>query len=70
MSDNLKPCPFCGGTELYEGQGFFDCLECGAHVELLGEWSEHWNRRAVTKHFGVETFETTDPNELDGGNNE
>ena len=44
------------------------CNACGAVEQLavLGSFEKY----VETKHFGVETFETTDPNELDGGNNE
>lgn len=50
MSEELKPCPFCGGepkvTER-EGFAFFWCGECGASSKIAkeSEAREYWNRR-------------------------
>lgn len=57
MSEELKPCPFCGSTKAsydndcgYDG-GFWEwiaCDECGAKVQ--GKNPEAlWNRRTVVK---------------------
>lgn len=52
MSDKLKPCPFCGGMNLYYVAGRFygvECSDCGA--KLVGafrteeEVAEAWNSR-------------------------
>ena len=59
-SDNLKPCPFCGGeakaeealrsftVELWETYVYVVCKKCGATVEGAdeAEATEAWNRRA------------------------
>lgn len=52
MSEELKPCPFCGGTKIgireESGMIWAYCKECGA----MGEWDysenrakANWNRR-------------------------
>lgn len=47
----LKPCPFCGGTELYYFRGKFYALECAHCGARLGayktgeEAAEAWNTR-------------------------
>lgn len=47
----LKPCPFCGGTELYFFRGKFYALECAHCGARLGaykteeEVAEAWNTR-------------------------
>lgn len=55
MSEELKPCPFCGGTKIgireddeASGMIWAYCKECGA----MGEWDysengakANWNRR-------------------------
>lgn len=56
----LKPCPFCGGNDLYIGnrfdgallKAFVECAGCGAtgsEVDLLlgceEDAAEKWNRR-------------------------
>jgi Lar family restriction alleviation protein len=45
----LKPCPFCGGTDLIHYGDYIDCRSCDAS----GPWStdkatssELWNKRA------------------------
>ena len=58
----LKPCPFCGGTDLkihtaFDAQGWFRCASCQAEGPLaVAEFThdvlydlvvEAWNRRAV-----------------------
>lgn len=63
MSEELKPCPFCGGTKIgirdendeADGMIWAYCKECGA----MGEWdytlqkaAEHWNRRADNAEKG------------------
>lgn len=52
MSYNLKPCPFCGGMNLYYAAGRFyavECSDCGAKVvgafRTEEEAAEAWNRR-------------------------
>lgn len=52
MSDKLKPCPFCGGMNLYYAAGRFyavECSDCGAKVvgafRTEEEAAEAWNRR-------------------------
>ena len=52
MSDKLKPCPFCGGMNLYYAAGRFyavECSDCGAKVvgafRTEEEAAEAWNWR-------------------------
>lgn len=52
MNDKLKPCPFCGGMNLYYAAGRFyavECSDCGAKVvgafRTEEEAAEAWNRR-------------------------
>lgn len=55
MSEELKPCPFCGGKNLYRhkdsdglGQTWVWCADCGASGPVKEERShaiEAWNRR-------------------------
>lgn len=55
MTEELKPCPFCGGVayiaDSNEVLGFFvvKCLDCPArfsqHFESMKEAAEMWNRR-------------------------
>ena len=63
MSDELKPCPFCGGMNLYYAAGRFyavECSDCGAKVvgafRTEEEAAEAWNRRVQL---------TLTPDELD-----
>ena len=51
MGDKLKPCPFCGGMNLYYVAGRFygvECSDCGAKVvgafRTEEEVAEAWNR--------------------------
>jgi len=54
MSNELKPCPFCGGTKLHETSNgvenmFLECEECGADgpAEMTrAKMIAAWNRRA------------------------
>lgn len=55
MSEELKPCPFCGSKDVYfsEYDGFWTfeeyihCLGCGVVVKegCNGEVVEKWNKR-------------------------
>lgn len=52
MSVKLKPCPFCGGMNLYYVAGRFyavECSDCGAKVagafRTEEETAEAWNSR-------------------------
>lgn len=52
MENELKPCPFCGGTNLTmvscEGEhyaGCFTCHTCGPGGTSREEAIEAWNRR-------------------------
>ena len=58
--NKLKPCPFCGSTDIdygvytgtMRGFDYVQCQECGAEIhaaegkEYLKEVIERWNRRA------------------------
>lgn len=46
MSDQLKPCPFCGG-DAFEFAGVVGCDRCGASVSAFSkdEAIKAWNRR-------------------------
>ena len=53
MSDELKPCPFCGSSNFYSEKIEFDarvgCGNCGAKTRLYNtdeEAIEAWNKRA------------------------
>lgn len=56
MSGMLKPCPFCGNTEI-DVQNSVWCKRCGALVSFLKNWESlnpkdqviRWNRRAEVK---------------------
>lgn len=63
-TEALLPCPFCGGSDIGEGQvvGYsidssfytFGCRDCGA-VFIDGEAGE-WNRRAaIAKALNTDT---------------
>ena len=43
----LKPCPFCGGEAIEDGEWIF-CFECGVGYEIENEPEriDAWNRRA------------------------
>lgn len=53
MTDELKPCPFCGGAwgivrdEPIPGAGFVECIECGARggISRPDEAVRLWNAR-------------------------
>lgn len=52
MDNKLKPCPFCGGMNLYYAEGRFyavECVDCGGKVvgayRTEEEAVEAWNRR-------------------------
>ena len=61
MTENLKPCPFCGGeakskssVDVFGHEGFFSvlCRKCYArtgYYETEAEVIEAWNRRANEK---------------------
>lgn len=47
MSEELKPCPFCGGSDVSPSSFDVKCMECG--VEMPGGTERAiaaWNRRA------------------------
>lgn len=52
--EELKPCPFCGRSELEANLTYFngsiECLYCGCSLSLPTKSPEtqinHWNRRA------------------------
>ena len=59
MAD-LKPCPFCGGTDLHVVSVYgteyyvdcFTCTTCGPYGETYEEAIEAWNRRAEDGNSG------------------
>lgn len=66
----LKPCPFCGGTNLYYAAGRFNAVECGdCGGKVVGayrtekEAAEAWNTRAKVKESDVST-QSTDADDL------
>ena len=62
--DKLKPCPFCGSTEIdfgigtgtLRGFGYVQCENCGAEIREVTKCKnadtaiEAWNRRADDDH--------------------
>ena len=55
MSNELKPCPFCGGSAVIDSMGTgrasmkISCEDCGASVESGDTWIDEnsaWNTRA------------------------
>lgn len=56
MSEELKPCPFCGGEAEIGQRGdrrqstIYACTECGCRLETGEEWGfgRNWNTRAET----------------------
>lgn len=57
-TEDLKLCPFCGGTaeisECSDRSGYVVCTRCRQHGEIWGSYDysgkqmaiQHWNRRA------------------------
>lgn len=54
MTKNLKPCPFCGGKDLYVDAGEYRteyeirCVKCGGRVSYFDTYQQAanaWNRR-------------------------
>lgn len=49
--DELKPCPFCGGSNTikrssrYSNQVYHECNECGCSVAFYSEERDFWNTR-------------------------
>lgn len=61
----LKPCPFCGGMNLYCAEERFyavGCLDCGGKIvgayRTGKEAAEAWNTRAKVKESDVPTQST------------
>lgn len=65
MTDKLKPCPFCGGGDIYIGErdiggpreyslvAYARCLECGAQVEGSGVDSDEEIRGFLARQAAV-----------------
>ncbi|NIR30241.1 MAG: hypothetical protein GWN84_13210, partial [Gammaproteobacteria bacterium] len=61
MSEELRPCPFCGGPgehrEVDEGDHRIVCEDCGAMCETMGDASgaaRAWQGRPVEDELRVE----------------
>ncbi len=72
MSDELKPCPFCGPQQLKaesfdtEHGSYIRCMDCGANTDNyidVGSASEAWNIRSAIPRASSER-EFRDPDEL------
>lgn len=50
MSDQLKPCPFCGDVDTLNRGDFIECSNCLAESPFMpdGDVIEAWNTRAAT----------------------
>lgn len=54
MSQELKPCPFCGSNKVKDIRDAIQCQECGAMaVGDTGPRDEAWNRRAAPQAQGA-----------------
>ena len=71
MSEELKPCPFCGSENLRQGNVeysfgtdiFIKCVDCSGKMQLCAEYGETqlikaWNRRANDETIWV--YQTID----------
>lgn len=52
MGSELKPCPFCGGSNVYEARDYVICNDCGAQGPdeqsgAIGDPAERWSMRAI-----------------------
>jgi Lar family restriction alleviation protein len=64
MSDELKPCPFCGGTNIHipvhdDGSifGWVQCLTCECDGPLISEiYVENKRHTAATKEKIIEAW--------------
>lgn len=49
MSDELKPCPFCGNTAIEQGSTWVKCSRCMADIDCYPDFDKSakaaWNRR-------------------------
>ncbi len=67
MSEELKPCPFCGGEAEFERKGdrrqstIVSCTCCGATQECGEEWDhgKTWNTRHIPEDFALVPLEPT-----------
>lgn len=67
MSEELKPCPFCGGEAEFERKGdrrqstIVSCTCCGATQECGEEWGhgKTWNTRHIPEGYALVPVEPT-----------
>lgn len=75
MSEELKPCPFCGGDAEFERIGnsrrstIVNCTECGASQECGEEWGHGrtWNTRHIPEGYALVPVEPTSKMKQTGG---
>ena len=73
MSDELKPCPFCGGDAVFDdcddGSGGIRCSKCGFQPLIHASWGKNknrqqaiseWNRRPEPTKYSPCTFTVID----------
>lgn len=64
MSEELKPCPFCGNTTLEENSARIMC-NCGASMRTgvimsPSDGHEKWNKRHTTEGYALVPVEPTE----------
>ena len=70
MTEELKPCPFCGGNGSYSNAGFgfiVKCRKCGSKTSIQEsgkEAAEAWNSRSIENELSEKITKLEKENEL------